>query len=373
MNGLPLTNRDHNPPSFSRPAMWPALPWAALLWAALLWAALLASLPGCQSQSKDTQEPTGQTTACSDSSVEGLMACVDPQRYHQDLEHVTGSRPPGSPHWQAVQDLCAERLGALGFTVERQAYEPGVNVIGVLPGSDLASELVLVAAHYDHLDGCPGADDNATGVAGTLEIARVLGQRRYRRSAVAICLDQEERASNGSLGPTLGSRAFTDQARLRGEIITAAFIFDMIGYSRSEPNSQRMPPGLEQAFPGPLQQIADNQHRGDFIMLVADPLSASAVDRFEAHAQALELKAVSLQLHPEQTTAPGLSVLRRSDHGPFWEAGYPAVLLTDTAELRNPHYHCENGPDTIEDLDDAFSVRILGATLGAMVDVLEPE
>jgi Zn-dependent M28 family amino/carboxypeptidase len=310
---------------------------------------------------------------CGGSAVESLIACVEPQRYHQDLVAITGSRPPGSAHWQEVQDLCADRLSALGFSVERHAYETGVNVIGVLPGSDLASERVLVSAHYDHLDGCPGADDNATGVAGALEIARVLSRGRYRRTAVVACWDQEERASNGGLGSTLGSRAFAARARERSEIITASFVLEMIGYRSTEPESQRMPEGLERVFPEPLAQIARNQSRGDFVLLVADPLSRLAADRLELYGRALELSTVALRLDEEQIAAPALSGLRRSDHGSFWSSGYPAILLTDTAEYRNPHYHCENGPDTVEDLDDGFAAQIIGATLGATVDALELE
>ena len=192
-------------------------------------AVLLVWLHACQS-STGTADST--TTPCDSSSVDHLVTCVDADRFHEDLVTVTGIRPPASPHWQEVQDLCAERLTALGFEVERQSYGTGVNVIGTLPGSDLASEHVVVSAHYDHIPDCAGADDNASGIAGVLELARVLSMGRYRRTAVIACWDEEERREN-AVNAALGSQAYATRARQRDETITASWVFDGIGYARS--------------------------------------------------------------------------------------------------------------------------------------------
>ncbi|AGC42138.1 aminopeptidase [Myxococcus stipitatus DSM 14675] len=309
-----------------------------------------------------------ETSACGASSAERLIACVDSERYHQDLERITGARPPGSPHWQEVQDLCATRLSELGYTVERHTYATGVNVIGTRPGSDLATERVMLSAHYDSTLNCSGADDNASGVAGALEAARVLAKGRYRRTVVIGCWDQEERGPGGS---TVGSLAYVARAKERDESYAASFVFEMIGYKSSEPGSQQLPLALSTYFPEPMAKIAQNENRGDFIILIGDPLSHQAIDRFEAHARTLGLETAAFKLNAAHMEDPLLRALRRSDHAPFWASGYPGIMLGDTANYRNPHYHCENGEDAVVDLDDEFAAQTIGATLGAAVDMLE--
>src|SRR5690606_20146741 len=138
-----------------------------------------------------------------------LSQCVEAARYQADLEAIAMPREPESAHWQAVQDLCAERLEGLGFTVERHAYATGVNVIGVREGTSEPQRRVLVGAHYDHIAGCAGADDNASGVAGALEAARVLAMASFPRTLVVACWDEEERG-------LIGSRAYAERARTNG-------------------------------------------------------------------------------------------------------------------------------------------------------------
>ena len=124
---------------------------------------------------------TGETDSCADDSPEGLMACVDLERYVADLEFIADVRVPGSPHWLAVQERCADVLELAGFDVSLQEYPTGVNVIGVRSGREPA---LVLGAHYDHIPDCPGADDNASGVAGVLEIARVLGAAPLTRALI---------------------------------------------------------------------------------------------------------------------------------------------------------------------------------------------
>src|SRR3954468_16042361 len=109
---------------------------------------------------------------------------VDLAMYQADLTAIAGTRSPNTPHWHEVQDRCAERFASLGFDVERQAYATGINVIGVLPGTKLPAERVVVSAHYDSVPNCEGADDNGTGVAATLEAARVLSLKPHDRTLV---------------------------------------------------------------------------------------------------------------------------------------------------------------------------------------------
>ncbi|MDP1830001.1 MAG: M28 family peptidase [Archangium sp.] len=346
----------------------------ATLLLALVFTACPAPLPAPDAGTPDSGLPdagpvdagsdAGVDAGCDGSSVAGLLACVDQARYRQDLVTVTGVRTPGSAHWQEVQDLCAQRLTSLGFTVERQAYATGVNVVGVLAGTGLPAERVLVSAHYDSTPNCPGADDNASGVAGALETARVLAQGQYRRSLVVACWDEEERG-------LLGSIAYAAAARQRAELITSAFVYEMIGYRSTDAGTQTLPAGLEVIFPGQVAAIHADQDRGDFIALIGDDLAHQALTRFGVHAQALSLDTVVMELTSAQKGSPQLSQLRRSDHAAFWQQNYASLMIGDTANFRNPNYHCSAGPDAVGDLDHAFAAQVIGATVGAAADLLE--
>lgn len=289
---------------------------------------------------------------------------VDRQRFVDDLAMISKPRAPGSPHWQAVQDLCADRFAALGFTVERHDYGTGVNVIGVLPGTTKHDERVIVSAHYDSTNSCAGADDNATGVAATLELARVLATRPHARTLVVACWDQEE------IG-LVGSIAYVQRAKAAAENIVASFVFEMIGYRSTEPNSQRTDPALDAVFPEQSAEIAAREYRGDFILLIHDDDAAAAVAHFETTAATVGLPTIALPVPDGLKTNSAAGALRRSDHAPFWDADYPAIQITDTADYRNPHYHCGGGPDVVGDIDVDFAVANVQATVGAVHAVLE--
>ena len=289
-------------------------------------------------------------------------ATVEAQRFVDDLTTIAAPRPPGSPHWQTVQDLCAERLEALGYEVEHHAYGTGVNVIGVKAGTRDPDERVVVSAHYDSVNACAGADDNGSGVAGTLEAARVLAAEPHARTLVVACWDQEE------VG-LIGSRAYAKRAQANGESIIASYVFEMIGYRSSEPNSQRTDPNLDLIYPMQVAAIEANQYRGDFILLIHDEAAAATVADFERAAVELGLATVSLPVSESLKTAA--TGLRRSDHAPFWDAGYPAIQLTDTADYRNPHYHCDGGADAITDIDVEFATLNIKATVAAVSTALD--
>ncbi len=160
-----------------------------------------------------TSTTTGATTStntgsCGTGSATAIADCVEQSRYEADLKFVAAPRPPGSAHHQAVRDLCAARFAEYGFTVEQHDYGTGSNVIGVLPGA--SDERVIVSAHYDSTDGsCPGADDNATGVAGVLETARVMATASLDRTLVVACWDEEEDG-------LIGSDAYAARAKQSG-------------------------------------------------------------------------------------------------------------------------------------------------------------
>jgi Zn-dependent M28 family amino/carboxypeptidase len=232
----------------------------------------------------------------------------------------------------AVRHLLVERLGSLG-TLEDHGFEHGtsrgVNLILALPGRrpDLAP--LLVGAHYDGPPHSPGADDNATGVAVLLELARRWSTQPPHRPVWLVAFDQEEEG-------LAGSRALARELRSRGQALHLMVSLEMLGYTSS---SQRYPIEAMGWLYG---------SRGDFLALVANgralPLLPGLARRLGRH--------VKTKVLPVPLGGQPLPDTRRSDHSPFWDQGYNALMATDTSFLRNPHYHQPS--DTVATLDLAF-------------------
>ncbi len=312
-----------------------------------------------EAASGESAEATpGPLPACGTDTALAVASCVDRARFEKDLRFIAQPRVPGSEHWQAVQDLCADRLGDLGFTVERQAYGTGVNVIGRRGKATAEVPPVLLGAHYDHIANCPGADDNATGVAGVLELARVLTEVQPDRPLMVACWDEEERG-------LVGSRAFVEAGYADVLAGGTHLNVEMIGYRSLEPNTQKIPDGLEFLSPGGVARVRANEYRADFLAAVSDQGSAEAMAWFEAYAARVGLPVVAMVL-PELVKDQRIAAdLHRSDHASFWDRELPGLMVADSADLRYPAYHCAKGKDVVENLDLEFStlsLRALAAT-----------
>jgi hypothetical protein len=312
---------------------------------------------GTSEASTGNVDTTGDTNTCND-SPEALADCVEAERYADDLEFVTGVRDPSSAHWQEVQDLCADRLEMLGYAVQLFDYGTGIDVLGRKDGASSPDEIVMVGAHYDHLPDCNGADDNATGIAATLEIARTLAMVELQRTVVIACWDEEE------LG-LIGSRAFAASAAAEGLDIATYINFDMIGFYTAEPNTQMVPAGLDLAFPSQYADVEADMFRGNFIAVVPNQSALATATDFAAQGERVGLRSIVIDLPEGTENAEVFADLRRSDHAAFWEQGFPAMMVSDTGELRNDHYHCTNGPDEIADLSEDFAVGVTRAAVGA--------
>lgn len=327
-------------------------------------AATAAEATAAATADSTAADSTGSTDACDPSTATSLARCVDAEAIADDVAFIADIRTPGTPHWLAVQELCIDRLTMLGFTVELHEYETGTNVVGRLPGTETAGEVVLVGAHYDHIPECLGADDNATGIAGALEVARVLATVDARPRTLAVaCWDEEE------LG-LVGSSAWVEAGQAAGETVVAYLNYDMIGYASDEPDTQGIPTGFDAVFPEQYGAVQDNGFRGDFILMVADDLALTPATAFEAHAAAAGLPTITAILDAASKNSDLFSDLRRSDHAPFWGADIPAIFFTDTGEFRNAAYHCMGGEDTVESLDFDFTARVVAATVGAAAETL---
>jgi len=196
-----------------------------------------------------------------------------------------------------------------------------------------AQECVVVGAHYDAAGPYPGADDNASGVAALLELASALGKTSVPTTVELVAHTLEEAPFFGTA--QMGSAVHAQALRERGVKVRAVFSLEMIGYFTDREDTQKFPlPWLSWWYPS----------TGNFIAVVGKFGHGGLARRVErAMAQASPLPVFSLTA-PRSLPGVGLS-----DHANYWEVGYPAVMITDTAFYRNPHYHTRS--DTAETLD----------------------
>lgn len=234
---------------------------------------------------------------------------------------------------EKARALVRQRFEAVGLSVTDHLVKDGasstVNVIGEKKGTKHPDEIVMVGAHYDAF--YSGADDNSSGVAAVLEIARVLQNREFSRTIRFIGFDLEEFQLVGS------TRYATSVAQ---DNIVGAIVFDCIGFRRTTPNSQNSIPG----FPAPSA--------GDFIAVIGNDTSSHLSDDAWLMQQRLGVVKVVGVGSPGSSEALAVFNLMRSDHAPFWLQGQPALFMTDTANFRNENYHTPS--DELSTLDTEF-------------------
>lgn len=206
-----------------------------------------------------------------------------------------------------------------------------------LPGQQALAP-VVVGAHYDTVPGSPGADDNATGVAVLLELARQFAGKPPRRPVRLVAFDLEEYG-------LVGSRTYVEA--LKGQPIHLMLSLEMLGYSVGMLSDQP-----SQTYPIPAMNYIYPQ-TGDFIALIGNWQTIPRLWRFKRAFKAAGIDCAWLPMFQKGNPLPAT---RRSDHAPFWDAGYDAVMVTDTADLRNPHYHSRT--DTLATLDLEFLTQV---------------
>ncbi len=270
---------------------------------------------------------------------------------------ASAPRPAGSDGHREAQVYIEGRLQAAGFAVRREPFRASGSLSGVnLLASPLPDQpdlpLLIVAAHYDSTPRTPGADDNASAVAALLELAgwvRPLlaadGRWRARLQLAAYDLEEE-----GLLGSYHHARRLTER-------VAGMLSLEMLGYTDHRPGSQRLPPHLAGLYPDV----------GDFIGVVGNQASK---DLLEAVAGGLrQVPGLPVEALAVPGTGEGLLVSRLSDHASFWDAGLPALMVTDTSFFRNPHYHQPS--DTPDSLDYPFLARVTAGVCLAVRDILQ--
>lgn len=235
-------------------------------------------------------------------------------------------------------------LAGFGYEVSRQRYQVSGqtcdNLEAEVRGTDKPEEILLIGAHYDSVQGSPGANDNASGVAALLALAQAFARTQPSRTVRFVAFTNEEPPFFQSRH--MGSRVYAQRIRAQGEKILLMLSLETIGYYSDEPGSQRYPFPLSFFYPS----------TGNFIAFVSNMECAPWVRRlltaFRRHAQ-----------FPSEGGAvwewiPGVAW---SDHWSFWKEGYPAVMVTDTAPNRYPHYH--TAADTPDKVDYARMARLV--------------
>ena len=276
---------------------------------------------------------------------------VDPQRLRRTLAAIVGERSPFSSqrHLTAVEGFIEKELETYGLIVESDYFSYRGrnfrNIVGRL-SPHRARSLVILGAHFDSVQGTPGADDNASGVAVLLEAARLLARARVGSQVLFCAFNLEELNM-------IGSGYFAKKLKSAGAKVAAMISLEMVGYTDSRPGSQNYPLGLKAFYPD----------RGNFIGVIGNWRSASLLRRF-----ARQMRQVR-GLPVETLSVPGngglIPAVRLSDHSSFWDAGYPALLVTDTSFFLNPHYH--GSTDTLETVNFDFMAKVCEGVIGAVL------
>ena len=243
---------------------------------------------------------------------------------------------PGS--LERAADYIADAFARAGLRADRDVYQGASawfeNIQVEIPGVGDGAQIVILGAHYDSVPLSPAANDNGSGIAALIELARLSRDKQFHRTLRFVAFANEELPYSHT--PDMGSRVYARRARAANEPIIAMLALETIGFYTDRPNSQRYPAPLRWFYP----------HTGNFLGFVGDvaarPIVAAAIAAFRQHAR----------LPSEGATLPRLlSDIGRSDHKSFWDAGYPAFMVTDTAPFRYPEYHSPR--DTPDKLDFA--------------------
>jgi len=228
--------------------------------------------------------------------------------------------------WGDVASQCFEARGREYFNWQIE-----------IAGSQRDLPPFLVGAHYDTVPGSPGADDNGSGVAVLLMLAELLSQQRPTRSVHIVAFDLEEYG-------LVGSTACAEYWRSHNKPLHLMLSLEMLGYFCGEPNSQRYPLDI-------MSSIYPSA--GNFIALIGN---AKTVPKMRTLKRCLTSVGAPCQWLPVVNQGKPIPSTRNSDHAPFWDQGYSAMMVTDTAHLRNPHYHLAS--DRIETLNIGMMAKI---------------
>ena len=258
------------------------------------------------------------------------------ERLHNHLTQIVRERDPylNSGGHFLVRQYIRESLSQWGEVKTHEFKFNGKTHQNLILNLESASALppILIGAHYDAVPGTPGADDNATGVAVLLELAAAFADSPLKYPLQLVAFDLEEYG-------LLGSTAYAAQLKQNKQRLRLMLSLEMLGYCSDAPGSQTYPDLIKPFY----------SDRANFIALVGN-LSAIG-DLFSLRRQ-MKKHGTPCEILPDPSSGRLIPITGFSDHRPFWEQKYRAIMVTDTAMLRNPNYH--QASDTIKTLDLNF-------------------
>lgn len=257
---------------------------------------------------------------------------------------------------ERAADYIRRRFRRRGYTVRKQPFDVAGKTVENLdveiPGTKRPEEIIVVGAHYDTVPGSPGANDNASGIAAVLEFARLFHKRKFARTIRLAAFVNEEPPffQTGEMG----SFVYAKKCKDAGEKVIAMMSMEMLGSFFDEPGSQRYPAGLQIFFPD----------AGNFIGFVGNLGSTSLVhEAIGLFREKVRFPSMGVAL-PEFVEGVGFS-----DHWSFWQFDYPALMVTDTAYFRYPHYHQpEDTPEKLQYPQMARVVTGMSEVIAAIAD-----
>lgn len=317
--------------------------WLAALMALLLtwsWREMI-SMPG--------RTFSGELPALSETQ---RAIAAEAKRHVTELASAIGYRSTFHPKKLAQTALYLKKeLEAIGLEVKDHSFpsrgSPAPNLEATLTGTSKPSEILVVGAHFDSYQGTPGADDNASGVAGVLALARLFASSPQSRTIRFVLFPNEEPPAFQQMD--MGSLVYAKACRVAGDNIVAMLSLEMLGYYKDGRGTQKYP------FPMTLFYPAE----GNFIGFASNFSNRTLVKR------SIGVFRENARFPSEGAALPeGIPGIGWSDHWAFWQVGYPALMITDTAHFRNPNYHtAADKPDTLDYERMARVIEGIGAVV----------
>jgi Zn-dependent M28 family amino/carboxypeptidase len=248
-------------------------------------------------------------------------------------------------------------LTKAGYAPTRQEYAAGGQrvrnievAVGNVARGKRPERIFIVGAHYDSAPGAPGANDNGSGTAAVLELARMLKTVQLGAGTELRFVLFVNEEPPYFMGEEMGSMVHAAEMKRQGQNVKAALVLETMGYYTDKPNSQQLPPGLEGRYPS----------TGNFIAFVGTLESSGLVrEALAAFRAASDFPSEGLAA-PAHTTGVTLS-----DHSSYNRHGYPALMITDTAFMRYPYYH--TAQDTPDKLDYESMARVVNGLAKTIV------
>lgn len=295
-----------------------------------------------------------------------MVAQSDSLRLANDVKAMEGVRHHlyGAPELEKAKDLIYKRFHNYGMQSRKLSFMlggyEGHNIEGRHPGQIDENEVVMICANFDTHESSPGANDNASGVAGMLEAARILSQYKFRKTIVLVGFDLQQQGAIGS------KRYLQSRGKFNIDTYKGVFNLDMIGYYSTKSNSQQIPKENLSVFSDLNMRLENNKSRADFAFAVSNTGAAAIrnnlFDFGLAYVPKLKIEKVSVAGKGENQ-----QLFRYGDYRSFWDADIPAVLITDGGASRNQGI--QNKKDRAATLNYEIMNQVVRAVIATVAEM----